>query len=201
LTAAFPSARDQRGASARGGRCFVALLLALLYGPLLAPQAQSADGADLLTELKVAYIYNFTRFIHWPEVSGGRRFCIGVIGDPALEAGLRVLEQDDKRADGRPIEVRAYGEPDTIGPCEILFVGAAASDRLGAIVRRTTGKPTVLVGDTPGYVGRGVAIELFRKPDVFRRSERLRFRIDPAALKGRGLTVSAQLYDVAEVVE
>jgi hypothetical protein len=49
--------------------------------------------------------------------------------------------------------------------------------------------------------GRGVAIELFRKPDVFRKTERLRFRIDPEAIKGRGLTVSAQLYDVAEVLE
>jgi hypothetical protein len=197
LTAVFPSARDQRGASACGGLCVVALLLALL----LAPQARGADGADLLTELKVAYIYNFTRFIHWPKVSGGRPFCIGVIGDSAMEARLRVLEQDGKRVDGRRIDVRAYPDPDTIGPCEVLFVGAAASDRLGAIVRRTAGKPTVLIGDTPGYVGRGVAIELFRKPDVFRRSERLRFRIDPAALKGRGLAVSAQLYDVAEVVE
>ncbi len=197
MTAVFPSARDRRGVRARAGACVVALLLCLL----VVPQARGADGADLLTELKVAYIYNFTRFIHWPEAPAGRPFCIGVISDPAMEAGLRVLEQDGKRADGRPIAVRAYREPDTIGPCEILFVGAAASDRLGAIVRRTAGKPTVLVGDTPGYVGRGVAIELFRKPDVFRRSERLRFRIDPAALKGRGLTVSAQLYDVAEVLE
>lgn len=29
----------------------------------------------------------------------------------------------------------------------------------------------------------------------------LRLRIDPEAIKGRGLTVSAQLYDVAEVLE
>ena len=43
-------------------------------------------------------------------------------------------------------------------------------------------------------------IELFRKRDVFGKSERLRFRIDPAGLKDRGLTVSAQLYDVAEVI-
>ena len=45
------------------------------------------------------------------------------------------------------------------------------------------------------------AAELFGKPDIFRKKVRLRFRIDPRALKGRGLTVSAQLYDVAEVVQ
>jgi hypothetical protein len=58
-----------------------------------------------------------------------------------------------------------------------------------------------LIGDTPGYAGRGVAIELFRKPDIFMKTEKLRFRINPKALKDRGLVVSAQIFDVAEIVE
>jgi hypothetical protein len=58
----------------------------------------------------------------------------------------------------------------------------------------------VLVEDTPGYAGRGIAIEFFLKPDVFGDKQRLRFRIDPKALHGRGLKVSAQLLDVAEVL-
>ena len=113
---------------------------------------------------------------------------------------VHFLEEDDKRVDGRPVAVRGFAGPDAIGPCEILFVGAKAVVWLDDIVRRTAGKPVLLVGDTPGLAGRGVAIELFRKRDVFRRKERLRFRIDPAAIDRRGLTVSAQLYDVAEVL-
>ena len=55
--------------------------------------------------------------------------------------------------------------------------------------------------DTPGYASRGVAIELFRKPDIFRKTEKLRFRINPKALKDRGFVVLAQIFDVAEIVE
>jgi len=165
------------------------------------PKAEAAVGDERLAELAVAYIYNFTRFIEWPRAPAGRPFVIGVIGDPAMEQALRVLEADGKRVAGRRIEVRGYGRPDAIGSCEMLFVGAGAGAQLDAIVRKTAGKPTVLIGDTPGYVGRGAAIELFRKPDIFRKTERLRFRIDPEALQGRGLVVSAQLYDVAEVLE
>jgi hypothetical protein len=155
----------------------------------------------LLPDLKVAFIYNFTRFINWPGVPAGQPFVIGVAGDPLMENRLRVLEQEARQVDGRPIAVHAYTDASAPDCCEILFIGGTASAELEAIVRRTAGQPVLLVGDTPGYAGRGVAIELFRKPDVFRKTERLRLRIDPAALRERGLVISAQLYDVAEVLE
>jgi hypothetical protein len=167
---------------------------------LLSPAISAADGEELLPELKVAYIYNFTRFIQWSGAEPGRPFVIGVIGDPGMESRLRTLEREGKRVDGRPIVIRGFARPDDLEASDILFVGGAAAESLDGIRRRTAGKPTLLVGDTPGLAGRGVAIELFRKPDIFGKSERLRFRIDPAALKDRGLTVSAQLYDVGEVV-
>jgi hypothetical protein len=163
--------------------------------------AQGAEGKELLPALKVAYVYNFTRFIEWPGAAPDRPFVIGVIGDPAMQEHLRALEREKKRVGGRQVVIRGFARPDDLEPVDILFVGSAAADSLDAIRRRTAGKPTLLVGDTPGFAGRGVAIELFRKPDIFGKSERLRFRIAPAALKDRGLTVSAQLYDVAEVVE
>jgi hypothetical protein len=57
-----------------------------------------------------------------------------------------------------------------------------------------------LVGDSPGFAKRGVAINFFLDPDILGDSRRLRFEINPKALAGRQLRVSAQLYDVAEIV-
>ena len=96
----------------------VLALLLLLCG-MFWPVAQCAEGDKLLAELKVAYIYNFTGFIEWPEAPAERPFVIGVIGDPAMEAQLRVLERDGKQVGGRRIEVRGYASPDAIGSCEI----------------------------------------------------------------------------------
>jgi hypothetical protein len=188
-------------ATATWGRAAKRLVAALLLlGILLSPAAPGADGEDLLPALKVAYVYNLTRFIQWPAGSPDRPFVVGVIGDTAMAGHLRALEREGKRVHGRPVAIRGFAGPDDLESTDILFVGAAAEPWLDAIRGRTAGKPTLLVGDTPGFAGRGVAIELFRKPDIFGKSERLRFRIDPAAIKDRGLTVSAQLYDVAEVV-
>ena len=173
-------------------------LLALLLWVVPIGLASAAEGDDLLGQLKVAYIDNFTRFIDWPASPGDRPFVIGVIGDPGMAERLRLLE--GREAEGRSIAVRRYAGVEHLQPSEILFVGRGATAELDAIVQRVAGAATVLVGDTPGYAGRGVAIEFFLKPDVFRETQRLRFRINPKALQGRGLKVSAQLMDVAEVV-
>lgn len=178
-------------------------ILTLVFVPclLLPPAVNSAESKDNLPDLKVAFIYNFTRFIRWPEAPADQPFVICVIDDTVMENHLRLLEQEARQVDGRPITIRGYASPGVPGPCEILFIGAAVEAELDSIVRRTHGKPVLLVGDTPGYAGRGVAVELFIRSDIFRKKERLRLRIDPASLRDRGLVVSAQLYDVAEVIE
>jgi hypothetical protein len=196
----MPSVAGGRAVPAPRATQRIVVALLLLCALLLSPAAPAADGEELLPALKVAYVYNFTRFVQWPARAPEGPFVICVIGEPAMETHLRALEREQKQVDGRPIAIRRLERPDGLEACQILFVGAAAGGSLDAIVRGTAGKPILLVGDTPGFAGRGVAIELLRKPDIFGKSERLRFRIDPAALKDRGLTVSAQLYDVADVV-
>lgn len=184
-------------------RCAVLLSIFLLCS-MQSSLAYSAEGDGLLPDLKVAFIYNLTRFIQWPKAPVGQPlqpFVIGVVGDPLMAERLRVLEHEGRRVDGRPIAIHTYEYPGAPDCCEILFVGGDADAELDAIIQHAAGSPVLLVGDTPGYAGRGIAIELFRKPDIFRKTERLRLRIDPAALMGRGLVISAQLYDVAEVVK
>lgn len=160
--------------------------------------ACAQDHGDLVEQLKVAYIYNFTRFVDWPALPDGSPFVIGVIGDSGMAQSLRALE--DRRADDRPIQVVRYPDVAALGRPQVLFVGRAAEPHLAEILRRTAGQPTLLVGDAPDYAARGVAIEFFLKADVFREKQKLRFRIARSALQGRGLAVSAQLMDVAEIV-
>lgn len=184
----------------RFSRTLYLFALALLLCGIYSASVTANESDEPIAELKVAYIFNFTRFIEWPETPTDRPFVIGVIDDPAMAEQLRILEREGKQVGKRSIEVRGES-PGISDSCEILFVGAAASNRLEEVIQRTAGKPVLLVGDTPGYADRGVAIELFRKPDIFRKTEKLRFRINPKALKDRGLVVSAQIFDVAEIVE
>jgi hypothetical protein len=203
LIAAAPGAYLTRatGRSRRPVRHTLAGMLFLSILLWLSPAALASPAGDALGELKAAYIYRFTSFIEWPEAPRGAPFVIGVIDDPAMEERLRELERSGRQVGGRPIAVRRYDDARRCASCEILFIGSDAGGRLASIVQQTIGRPMLLIGDTPGFAGRGVAIELFTKPDIFPQTERLRFRIDPKALRSRGLSVSAPLYDVAEVIE
>jgi hypothetical protein len=178
-------------------RAAVWLLLALA---LLLPWRSGLAADDLEQGLKVAYLYNFTRFIEWPAASLGENFEIAVIGDPVLARALRALEQQDKQVQGHPIRIRSADSASQVDDAQILFVGAAAVSELPRLRVRTEGKPVLLVGDSPGFAKRGVAINFFLAQDILGESRRLRFEINPKALADRQLRVSAQLYDVAEIV-
>jgi hypothetical protein len=122
------------------------------------------------------------------------------MGDGALAQALRRLEHEGREAQGAPIRIAAPSTPEAIGDSRILFVGRDAVRRLPEILRATAGRPVLLVGDSPGLAGQGVAINFVLKSDILGEGERLRFQIDPKAIEGRGLKVSSQLYDVAEVL-
>lgn len=189
----------------RGLTLGLALALALLAAPGWSaedrPESPVANPAESMAQrLKVVYLYNFTRYVHWPAAALGDAFVIAVLGDPALAEALRVLERPDQQAAGRPIRIRALDGTGDLDPAQILFVGAGAVADLPRILTRTGGKPILLVGDSPGLARRGVAINFFLKPDILGEGLRLRFQINPDALAGRGLEVMADLYDVAEIV-
>lgn len=179
-------------------RAAAGLLLALA---LLLPSRPGMTADDLEQGLKVAYLDNFTRFIEWPAASLGDSFAIVVIADPDLARALRALERPDKQVQGRPIRVRALTSGSQVDDAQILFIGASAAGELSRLSARTAGQPVLLVGDSPGFAKRGVAVNFFLDPDILGDSRRLRFEINPQALADRQLTVSAQLYDVAEIVQ
>jgi hypothetical protein len=183
-------------ASARG----MGLLgLALWFGlGLVAPAAYPSDGLE--QRLKVTYLYNFTRFVDWPDASVGDAFVIAVIGDPEMASALRALERAGKRAEGKPIRIRHVDSTAKLADAQVLFIGAAAVPRLASILARTEGAPILLVGDTPGLARRGVALNFFLQPDILGDGEQLRFEISASALEEGSLGVLSDLFEVGEVV-
>jgi hypothetical protein len=191
-------ASPRRQAVVRGGGARTRAAPAWLLLALALAAVATVAAEDPVPELKTAYIFNFTRFVEWPEPSLGEDFVIAVVGDPAMASALRSLEAGGRTAHARRIRVRTGHM--AAADAQILFIGAAAVPELGRLLRASEGRPVLLVGDSPGLARRGVAINFFLQRDVLGEGRRLRFEMNPAAVQGRGLEVSAQLYDVAEIV-
>jgi len=153
-----------------------------------------AEEADDGYKLKVAYLYNFTKFVEWPEAKSiASRFGVCVLGANSFGNLLEPLRE--QKALGLPIEILVVTSPDQADTCHILFISASEQKRIGSLVKAWAGKGILTVGDTDGYAKSGVAINF-----MFRHS-RLRFAINPDAALSNGLRIRSGLLRLAEIVK
>lgn len=167
--------------------CAIAALLCLAHP--LAP-AQSGGEADPDT-LKVAFIYNFTRYATW-ATPGASTFVLCSSERNALRGRLASLQ-------GRPvgaqtIEVRQGVEPGAVRACQMLFVGQTDSRRLFDYLRATRGGSVLTVSDIADSASSGVAIELVET------DQRMRIAVNRQASEQAGIALGAQLLRLALAV-
>lgn len=170
-----------------------AALLAL--GGLWPHEAHSDASREY--DLKAVLLYHFTQFVEWPPTSfagADTPLVIGILGHDPFGPVLDDLVRQETH-DHRRIVVERYRAVEAIGNCQILFISASESRALPRILAVLRGRPILTVGDFDGFDLRGGMIRFERNPD-----DRIGIRINLAAAKASGLTVSARLLRVAEVV-
>ena len=151
----------------RGGRWLRLLGLCVLGGSLgtaLAPEAR----AQSQEEARAIFLYNFARFVEWPEAAFAEPstpVTIAVIGDNAV---ARALERyvKGKDANGREIVVRALDSAAGCASSHITFVGHKhhAADVFAEVGK----KPVLTVGEEEDFITSGGVIRLFsRENKVF----------------------------------
>jgi YfiR/HmsC-like len=176
----------------------LALLLAFGRFGFAAPSPPPpADQALREYDVKAALLFNFTRFVEWPD----RAFAhpdspvvIGILGQDPFGRVLDDLVRDEKCA-GRPIAIVRFPNLSAVHDCHILFIGASERGNLARIVAALRGRPILTVGDFDGFTPAGGMIRLLKNP-----AAKIQLRINLNALKAADLAVSAKLLRVAEAV-
>jgi hypothetical protein len=168
----------------------VAAVLAWLMAPLQIASASQSEYA-----LKSVFLYNFVRFIDWPDsafASPTEPLIIGIIGDDHFGSLLNEAVEGEKYHN-RPIRIDHFRTPGDIKRVHLLFVSYANAGRLDAILAAVAGKSVVTVSETEDFLNRGGMITLTAEQN------RIRLRINPAALHSANLAVSSKLLRVAEI--
>jgi hypothetical protein len=138
-------------------------------------------------KIKVSFIYNFAKFINWPEEkTSNKNFSICTLGGESLYSSLDYLSKT-KKINSKTILIRENPSLNKLKTCNILFVGSSESERLNSILRKLKGFPVLTIGDTEGYEWRGVGINLCKV------NKNLRFKINNKVLLNSGLTASSEL--------
>ncbi len=174
--------------------CLGALALVGLLAAVPAPAQTTRTAAE--ADVKAAFVYNFARFVSWPDSGPSLQqapFRIGVLGDPELASTLlRLLS--GKTLQDRPLEVLAMSGVADLQATDVLYVSASHRRQLDDILRTVAGLPVLTVGDAEGFADNGGMVGLFEE------NRRMRFDVNLAAAERNGLKVRAQLLQLARQV-
>ena len=176
-----PSAPPSFDGRARCARWLLRLAPAVLMFASAAVGVTSAVAQDLVLQqreynVKAVSLYAFGRYVTWPESvfpTPTSPFVIGVLGgNPFGDALNRIAAK--KTLNGRPIEVRQLVAPDEGAQCHIVFVTRTVAPELEAkLIQQASGKPVLLVGESPGFAQRGGIINFYQS------GANVRFELNP----------------------
>lgn len=158
-----------------------------------APVNPAGTVASKEHQIKAAWLYQFARFVRWPE---DRRasFTIGIFGDAPFLAALDSIK--DKMVRGRPIEIRVYADIDRdFDQLHILFVNASEVSRLPDVLGQLRDRSVLIVGDSTGFIEQGGMINFVRVG--FRQT----FEVNLIRVEAAEMTISSQMLKVATRVE
>lgn len=169
------------------------VFLCALTTPLSATTPPSPQAVSEY-KVKAAFLFNFAKFVEWPERHGDTgSVIIGVIGlDPFGENLDQVVR--DKTVGTKPIAIRRFAGLEQLQPCDILFISPSESSRLDAILKALDGTATLTVGEDEGFVRKGGVIRFFTE------ESKIRFEINLDAAEYEGLRLSSRLLQVARTV-
>jgi hypothetical protein len=165
-------------------------------GLALVGSAAGPPPRELEYAVKAAFLYQFARFVEWPQGSpsaaGPVRIC--VVGEDPFGDALDLATQD-KRAAGRPLQVRRFRGLEDLRPCSIVFVGGSEPGGAAAVAQRLRGSASLIVGEAAGFAQNGGMIAFRVDGGV------VRFEINESAAALEGIRVSGRLLGLAASAE
>ena len=159
---------------------------------LAAPPAARGEGTAAEYDVKAAFLYNFTKFVQWPESAfhderSSLNLC--VLGDDPFG---RVLQQiAEGEAAGRRLTVLRASRMSDPAVCQILFVSRSERDKLPQIFKAVRGSPVLTVGDTQGFLEQGGIVNFVLE------GSKVRFEISQESAERVGIKISSKLLRLA----
>ncbi len=182
--------------------CLRAALLALMVSGALVPlHVQISSATETLKDkeaaIKSAFIYNFTKFIQWPQVAGDEsvqeNLDLYILGSSALTEHL--MKIDGRKAGDRKISVTRLENVEMLKKGVILVICETEAYRLKKILNKVRGRNILTISDIEGFAPAGGMIGLYKERN------KIRFEINTDAARRAGIVLSSHLLKLARIVQ
>jgi len=146
-------------------------------------------AASVEHKIKAAYLYNFTKFVTWPELHS-ETFNLCLLGENSFGSLLDSLES--RTALGLPIKLIRLRRFNASKHCHILYLGSATTED----TRQLIASSGILTVSEKNQFAKHIGMIGFVV-----REGKIKLQININRLKQSGLEVSAKLLEIAEIVE
>ena len=179
------------------GSCRISpyLVLCAIISLCIVSIAQTTYAEPREYEVKAAFLYNFGKFVEWPEDSFGDAkspFIICALGEYPRSGALDTI--DGKNINGRKVLIKRIESIEDGEKCHILFVSASEKQNLSQIFRTVKHWSVLTVGDIKGFAGAGGMINFISTDN------RIGFEINVSATEKANLKISSKLLKLGNIV-
>lgn len=192
------NAIDASASPRRGRPVWLVLPLILAASSAVFFGNSAAEGQESFInreqEIQAAYLFNYGKYVTWPDNDSAKEFVIGFIGDSSIEEALLKLSRA-KTLNGKPIVVREFRAIADYQACHILYVPEGQDPELvDKILQRVQKEPILIVGERRTSAEKAAMICFFPEGNT------LRFEIDPHRAERVRLKISSKLLTLGKTV-
>lgn len=165
-----------------------------LAGIVALSVSSAASGQERpIHEVYSMMLFNFTKYVQWPDHDASGEFVIGVIGNNEMYSTLTNWYAGKARGTKKYV-IRKFSSAAEVTECHVLFIDKAKSTEFDAVSNKVKGKGTLIITDKNGLGEKGSGIN-FRKVD-----NKLRFELNQKAIDMANLKVSGALSSMAILI-
>lgn len=174
-----------------GAGCALLWFVAASFCAVAAQSDQPTEYA-----VKAAFLFNFTKFVEWPESvfeNSQSPIVIGIVGhDPFGDSLLNIIS--GQKVQGRAVLVVKYRHGEDLRHCQVLFISASERLRAVEILSQLKEASVLTVSDIDGFAEAGGDMQFVMQEN------RVHFVVNLDAATQSKLRVSAKLLALARVI-
>jgi hypothetical protein len=168
-------------------------LIILLLSHFSDASAESLPSREYMA--KAAILYNFARFIEWPEDSfsgADDPFIISIIGKDPFGSALEIISK--RKIMGRVIKVKRFPLFKEFEKSHIVFICQSEKKKLDYTLKKLHSRKSLTVSDIQGFANMGGMISLLIV------NNKLSFKINIDMVEIAGLKISSKLLNLAVII-
>jgi hypothetical protein len=156
---------------------------------LTSNESRAQPSAASEYQLKAAFIFNFAKFVEWPNSVLPRAnspLIIGVLGENPFGDNLEKTIKN-KTVEDHPVVIKQYQSAAEAAKGHVVFISTSEKEKLAEILKSLEGSSVLTVGELDGFNDNGGMIGFVMQ------GSKIHFKINNEAATRAGLKISSKL--------